>query len=485
MRSLAFVVCLTSSTPATGSATPRVTVVSCCHTAEVDSQSRPPTPGRRPETLTRRADRVPADRNRVVDLVRACALVVVVLGHWAMQGLYVVEGAGGPVLQRQGLLQIAPWTHPFTWFLQVMPLFFLVGGYVNLRSWRTARGAGRTYGTWLAGRTGRLTRPVVPLLVFWALVTPAAETLGLGEDWLGIAGRASLVPTWFLAVYVVVVALTPVTSWAWERAGVWTVVGGLAAAGLVDAVSLRLEGDAALAVGALNALLVWATLHQVGYGWLDGSLQGPLRGAVLLAVGVLGAVVLVRWGPYALSMVGVSGFGVDNALPPRVTLLLVGLGQAGAVLLAERLLARVVARRRVWLVVALVGSRAMTVYLWHLTALGILAAVSLWLGGLGLDPLPGTSEWWWDRLPWFALLAVTTAAVVQLVGRFEEVRSHPAGAAPVPARWPVLEVLVVCVVLGCAVVLGLVADDRSARWWLPLAGALALVAADRGSRPRG
>lgn len=450
----------------------------------MDSRPRPPAGGRALDSLTHRADQVPADRNRVVDLVRALALLVVVLGHWVMQGLFVVEGpAGDLVLHRYGLLQIASWTHPFTWLLQVMPLFFLVGGYVNLRSWRTACAAGRSYGSWLAGRTGRLSRPVIPLLVFWTLMTPAAATLGLGEDWLRIAGRASLVPTWFLGVYVVVVALTPLAARLWDGLGVWSVTAGVLCAGLVDLASLRVGGDAGLALGALNALVVWATLHQVGFGWLDGSLRGPVRGVLLLLGGMLGAMVLVRWGPYAVSMVGVSGFGVDNALPPRVTLLLVGLGQAGGVLLAEPLLARAAARRRVWIPVALLGSRAMTVYLWHLTVLGLLAAVSLWLGGLGLHARPGTGEWWWGRLPWFGLLAIATLAVVRLVGRFEEVR--PVAELRVPARWPVLEVVSLCVVLGSAVVLGLADEGGAPRWWLPLLGVAVLLAVDRLARHRG
>ena len=37
-------------------------------------------------------------------------------------------------------------------------------------------------------------------------------------------------------------------------------------------------------------------------------------------MGVAGLVLLVRLGPYGVSMVGVNGYGLDNARPPRVTL---------------------------------------------------------------------------------------------------------------------------------------------------------------------
>lgn len=426
--------------------------------------------------------RTPADRNRVVDLVRVLALCVVVLGHWVMQGLYVVETDGAMGLRRQGLLQIAPWTHPLTWVLQVMPLFFLVGGYVNLRSWRSAETSGLGYGTWLAGRTRRLVTPVVPLLVFWAVVLPFAELLGPDDRWLRIATLMSWVPTWFLGVYLVVVALTPLTGRLWRRTGAWSVAGGLGAAGLVDLVSLRIGGDLGFAVAGVNLLLVWLVLHQVGYGWLDGVLRGARAGSLLLVGGLVGALALVHWGPYAVSMVGVSGFGVDNSGPPRVTLLLVGLGQAGAVLLLERALARAAARPRVWFAVAVTGSRLMTIYLWHLTAFGIVAAFVLWssgsgLPGLTLEPRPATAEWWWARPSWFLVLALSTAVLVRLLGRYE-VADKPAG--PVAVGWPVLEIVAVVCLVSLLAGAGLVGDDGS-RWWWPCLGALLLVVIRRAS----
>jgi hypothetical protein len=73
-----------------------------------------------------RVSHIPAERNRVVDLVRVLALCGVVLGHWLKQGWYVDDSG---ILRRAGLLGIAPWTHPLTWIFQVIPLFFVVGGY--------------------------------------------------------------------------------------------------------------------------------------------------------------------------------------------------------------------------------------------------------------------------------------------------------------------------------------------------------------------
>ena len=90
-------------------------------------------------------------------------------------------------------------------------------------------------------------------------------------------------PTWFLAAYVVVCA---------RRAGDPLALGAhrlvvgrrraRCSACLVDLVSI---GTDSLAVGFANYLVVWATVHQLGYAWLDGRLAGTRRRLVLAAVG--------------------------------------------------------------------------------------------------------------------------------------------------------------------------------------------------------
>jgi surface polysaccharide O-acyltransferase-like enzyme len=414
-------------------------------------------------------------RNHVVDLVRVAALAGVVLGHWLKQGWYVDEG----VLHRIDLLRIAPWTHPLTWVFQVIPLFFLVGGFVNAQSWRHAEARGTGYGAWLAQRVGRLTRPLVPLLVLWCALVPVALSVGLDHDWLRVASTSALGPTWFLATYVVIVALVPLTVRAWERWGAWTLVPGCVALA-VDVLSLRLGSTA---VGGLNLLLVWGTVHQLGYGWRDGTLRTRRRAAALLLVGLGGALALVALGPYGPSMVGVGGYGVNNANPPRVTLLLLGLAWAGLVLLAEPALGRLSRRRAVRAVVASVGPRTMTLYLWHPTVMGILAAGSLWLGGVGLHPRPGTVEWWGLRPPWLLLLTLTLVVCVAVVGRFEDPVPTPTA---LPPTLPLAEVLVTAVLLGLLADRGLGAPGGVlSTWLLLLAGVTALITLDRLVRGRG
>ena len=87
-------------------------------------------------TPTRTADRVaaatPAERDRFADLLRVASIVVVVAGHWLMA---VVGWRGGRV-EAGNAIALAPGLWLATWLLQVMPLFFFVGGLANLVSAR-------------------------------------------------------------------------------------------------------------------------------------------------------------------------------------------------------------------------------------------------------------------------------------------------------------------------------------------------------------
>ncbi|MFZ1567033.1 acyltransferase family protein, partial [Sphingorhabdus sp.] len=77
------------------------------------------------------AEKAPPERNRYVDFLRALSIMAVVVGHWLVAAPYMQDGAvvGGH------LLGIIPWTQWLTWGFQVMPLFFLVGGFSNGMSW--------------------------------------------------------------------------------------------------------------------------------------------------------------------------------------------------------------------------------------------------------------------------------------------------------------------------------------------------------------
>lgn len=287
---------------------------------------------------------------------------------------------------------------------------------------------------------------------------------------LRTASQVALVPTWFLAAYVLVVAVAPGTLWLWERYGWASIAAGLVLGGAIDAVSITQHS---VAVGFANYLVVWATVHQLGYAWLDGRLAGRGRRVALAAFGLVGLVALVWLGPYPISMIGVDNAALNNSYPTRVTLAFLGMFQAGVILLLEPRLQRWLQREKPWRATVLVNSRIMTLYLWHLTAMVLVIGASLLLDGFGLEPEPLSSTWWATRPLWYAVLIVVTMGLIALFGRFEN-PPRDQGAASSPAWRPVAATILGCGGLGFMAAHGIVGPD-GVHWWWPLLPILAVL----------
>ena len=93
------------------------------------------------------AELTPPERNRYVDFLRAVSITVVIVGHWLVATAYYADGQ----LTFGHLLKEQPQTHWLTWVFQVMPIFFIVGGYAHAVSLESARRKGIGYASWLAG----------------------------------------------------------------------------------------------------------------------------------------------------------------------------------------------------------------------------------------------------------------------------------------------------------------------------------------------
>ena len=237
---------------------------------------------------------------------------------------------------------------------------------------------------------------------------------------------------WFLAVYLLVVLLVPVTRAAWKRFGIGSFWALVVAAVAVDVV--RFHDGHQPAVGWVNFLFVWLAVHQLGYLWRDGRLAGPRRALPWAVGGALAWVLLTRFGPYPISMVGVPGEEISNTLPPDILLLALGAAQTGAILALERPMRRFLDRTSAWAATVLVNGTIMSVYLWHLTVLALIIGLVNLAGGFGLRVEPGTPLWWAMRVPWFLVLAVGLGALLAVVGRFERLPSLPAEFSPSTAR---------------------------------------------------
>ena len=172
----------------------------------------------------------PDSRNRAIDFLRAISLCVVTLGHWLIAAPHMSGGQAS----FGHLLTEVEWTRYLTWLLQVMPVFFFVGGWSNATTWVAAKNNSVPFAAWLHMRVRRLLIPVLVLLIFWVGVAVVATFFGLHPTALEIASQTALLPVWFLAIYLLVVALVPLTYSAWRRWGMATIWLPIALAGFVD-----------------------------------------------------------------------------------------------------------------------------------------------------------------------------------------------------------------------------------------------------------
>ncbi|MEU2184056.1 acyltransferase family protein [Streptomyces thermolilacinus] len=361
------------------------------------------------------AANTPATRDRYIDLLRVASLAVVVLGHWLMASV-TDDGRVG------NLLAVVPGLQVLTWVLQVMPVFFFVGGFAHALSYRSRP----AYAEFVRGRVRRLLRPTVLFAVVWFLL---ALPLQFGGGLTGTALRLVTQPLWFVGIYLAMVAFTPPLlrlhrRWGWGAFG--ALAGGAAA---VDVLRFALGVPY---VEFLNFALVWLAVHQLGFLRADGRLRVPWA---LAGAGLAGAAALVAFGPYPLSMVGMPGEKVSNMAPPTLALLCHGVWLVGAVELLRGPGTRLVARARVWRAVVAANGVAMTAFLWHLTAMlavyGALLALDVRL------PAPASPSWWaW--LPARVALAAAVTALLVLVFRAME---RPVPRPPRPTGSTALAVL--------------------------------------------
>lgn len=367
----------------------------------------------------------PATRDRYVDALRAGSLLVVIIGHWLMADV----GLGGEV---GNALVSAPALQLLTWVLQVMPLFFLVGGVAHAHALasldrRGVSGPGR-YAAFVGSRASRLLRPTLVLIGVWVgvglLVRAGGVTQGADGPLVLTALRLVTQPLWFVGIYLGVAALAPAMLAAHRRWGARVAVLLVAAAVGVDLLRFTAGLDA---LATLNFALVWLALHQLGFCWHSGLLPRPV--AVGLVAGAAAALVTcVTVGPYPTSMVGLPGDELSNMSPPTAALLAQGTALAGVAVLLREPVTRLLARPRVWGAVRALGAVTMTAFLWHLTAL-FLAVLGLRVLGVG-TPQAATRDWWLTRPPWLLVLAVLTVGLVAVFRRFDSARPAAVGTHP-------------------------------------------------------
>lgn len=386
------------------------------------------------------AAKTPAERNRYVDLLRSVSILVVIVGHWMIATAWVVDGE----MDAGHLLAGRPQLHWLTWLFQVMPIFFIVGGYSNAVSLESAKRKGVGYAGWLSARLNRLVAPLLILLVAWAVIAITMSLFGARAEVVQYVSQAALIPTWFLAIYIVVVILAPLAYRFWKKFGFASFLVFAAGAALTDVAFFVADMQW---LGWTNYLWVWLAVHHLGFAWRDDRLGGVVKRLVLSAVGFAALWALTHHGPYPLAMVGSPDPELSNTLPPKITLLALGIFQFGLLLALESPMRRALDGLRLWTATVLINSMIMTVYLWHITVMVIFAALLYTAGGFGLGIEPGTTEWWWSRPVWIAVLFILLLPVALLLSPLER-RGRPADAAVPAAARQIAGALMIC--LGVA-----------------------------------
>ncbi|WP_445166569.1 acyltransferase family protein [Mycolicibacterium sp. Dal123E01] len=362
-----------------------------------------------------------AVRNHSMDLYRVVALLFVVVGHWMAASLTYSDGG----FWRDNPLVDMPWTQWLTWIFQVVPVFFVVAGYASAVSW-AHRSVAESRQEWLRRRLVRPIGPTAVYIVFALVVVAVLRGVGVAGSELDFGAWAVAMHLWFLGIYVLVVALTPVAVAAHRRWGLWVPVAMTVAIAAIDVATI---GAHLQYVGWLNYLLVWGLLYQLGIAWYDGKLRGWVPVALALCSAIV-LVLLVTVGPYPVSMIGVPGAVVDNTGPPNLALLSLGYVEAGVVLAAVPAVNSLLKSARVQRFLVIANDNVMALYLWHMVPV-VIVALAGYPTGLLPQPTLGTAAWWWFRLGWVAILAVVAAVELALLWWGRRLFSAPLPTIPV------------------------------------------------------
>jgi hypothetical protein len=400
-------------------------------------------------SLDAMVDATPATRDRVVDFLRAFSICAVVWGHWTIAIVWWQEG----VLRTTSAIGVTPGLWALTWVLQVMPIFFFVGGFSNYVTLASMRRRGESTGAFVRTRAMRLLRPSLVFFAVWGSVVVAMHLLDVGAP-TGprIWGETTLLrlflppgatlpfgPLWFLGVYLVVIAVAPWMIALHERFRWWVPVAMVAGAIAADAIGFI---GGVSPVRWCNVAFVLLFPHQLGFFYADGTFARLSKSLFwwMVAVGLGGLVLLTNppfwslfgdrrfeWfrgiGYYPKSLLGTDVEVVSNAYPPTVCFLLGGIWTIGAVMLVLPWLRRLLEHRAIWKATIVLNSVIMTLFLWHMTAfLG--AVLLLWPLGL-LHQHDSTAAWWLERPLVYAVASALLVGLIAVFGRFERGRPAP------------------------------------------------------------
>jgi peptidoglycan/LPS O-acetylase OafA/YrhL len=347
-----------------------------------------------------------AKRDLVVDLARSACIVLVVVAHLLMIGVGI--GADGEIATSRPL-EAQAWFDAATWVGQVMPLFFALGGFTAYTAWQSLQRKGGDATDFVRGRVLRLARPALPLFLVFAVALGVATGIGVDPTLLDIVATGVGSPLWFLSAFLLTQVFAPLMVRLHTTAPRATLAVLFALAALVDAVRLT---TGVVELGLANLFFVWLFVQQLGFWYADGWFRArrpwQLLALAAAAYVMIGAIVLAGWASTDM---------LQNLNPPTVPLALLGIAQLALLALLHRPLAAFMQRRAAQRVVFLIGARAMTIYLWHLPVIVLVAGVGLLLPFAVPEP---ASPLWWATRPIVFVVVLALVYVVSIpLSRFE------------------------------------------------------------------
>jgi hypothetical protein len=360
-----------------------------------------------------------------IDVARALALFVVVLGHLL---LAVIDRPDGEV-RGANLLALHPgWAIVAT--LAPMPVFFAAAGWANA----TATPASA------AARLRTLVGLGAVVVCAWSLAVLVATWIAGDPGVVADGGRIATQPLWFVAAYAPLAAAGGLLARSAATHPVRLIGGALALLAALDAA--RFGFGAPDWIGWPGFYLAWATPWLVGGWWRDrasaGSIDERRTGWLLAGVGGAGAAALVALAGYDPALIDAVEGARSNTTPPTLYTAVAALAQVGLLMAGAGALDRAGRRwRRLW---DRAGEAAVGVYAWHLTALALCGAAV----AAGF-PVPErlTTLWWLTRpLWWGAVLALTLLFVLTTAAVRARLTRGRSATSPLPAAQLLLGVFV-------------------------------------------
>lgn len=352
----------------------------------------------------------PAGRDRYVDALRALSLLVVVLWHWAFN--LVVKHhdsvhATNPIGHTRGLWLL-------TWVLQVMPVFFMVGGHIHAMA--LAKDA--RWGPFVQRRLGRLVPPAAGLLVVFLAGQIAVAVLD-APGWMSGGLWLMISPLWFLVVYVLLVLMAPLLHRAHVATGPVAPALLIGMSMVVDVLRFNVLRDRPGAWVWIAMLFVWGFVHQLGFHFADLRRAGPRVQEAVTLIGLFMLIGLTNMNIYPRSMVGVPGEHLSNMGPPTLAICALGLLQFGLAARLTNWADRVLDEERRWRMIQWASRYSMPIFIWHTPGYLI---TYLALDAAGVRFTSFTAEWWLWRPAYIGLAALCTAPLIALASRIPALR---------------------------------------------------------------